>query len=107
MIKNLKKLRREFNVSQQRLAEVILVSQQSVNKYENKDVEPDIDTLIKIAEFFDVSLDYLAGRTEVREMADKMRMSDLDSAEARLIRGYRSLTDKQKKCISELVENYK
>lgn len=107
MIKNLKKLRQEFNVSQQRLAEIILVSQQSVNKYENKDVEPDIDTLIKIAEFFDVSLDYLTGRTEVREMADKTKMSDLGGAEVKLIIGYRRLTDKQKKCISELVESYK
>ena len=106
MIKNLKKLRQESGISQQGLADVILVSQQSVNKYENKDVEPDVTTLIKIAEYFDVSLDYLVGRTEIREMADRDRMSDLSSDEAKAVREYRKLTDKQKKCIIELLESY-
>ncbi len=106
MIKNLKKLRQESGVSQQGLADVILVSQQSVNKYENKDVEPDMATLVKIAEYFDVSLDYLVGRTGIREMADKEKLSDLSSDEVKLVKEYRKLTDKQKKCIIELLESY-
>lgn len=106
MIKNLKKLRQESGISQQKLADVILVSQQSVNKYENKNVEPDLETLVKIAEFFDVSLDYLAGRTGVREMADKTRMSDLSGDEERLVKRYRKLKDNQKKCVVQLVESY-
>jgi len=106
MIKNLKKLRQESGVSQQRLADIILVSQQSVNKYENKNVEPDIETLVKIADYFDVSLDYLAGRTQIREMADKDKLSDLSSDEVKLIREYRKLKDKQKKCIIELLKSY-
>ena len=106
VIKNLKKLRQEYGISQQKLADIILVSQQSVNKYENKDIEPDIDTLIKIADFFGISLDYLVGRTEIREMADRDRMSDLSSDEAKAVREYRKLTDKQKKCIIELLESY-
>ena len=106
MIKNLKKLRQEVRVSQQKLADIILVSQQSVNKYENKDVEPDMATLVKIAEYFDVSLDYLVGRTDVKEMADKTRMSDLSSDEAKLVRAFRKLTDKQKKCVIELLGSY-
>ena len=106
VIKNLKKLRQEYGISQQKLADIILVSQQSVNKYENKDIEPDIDTLIKIADFFGISLDYLVGRTEIREMADRDRMSDLFSDEAKVVREYRKLTDKQKKCIIELLESY-
>ena len=77
MIKNLKILRQEKGISQQQLADVILVSQQSVNKYENHDVEPDIDVLIKIADYFDVSLDYLVGRTDIKEMVTKPKMSDL------------------------------
>ncbi|MBR6940533.1 MAG: helix-turn-helix transcriptional regulator, partial [Clostridia bacterium] len=59
---NLKKLRTEFKISQQQLADAIGVSQQSVNKYENQDVEPDISVLIKIADYFSVSVDYLIGR---------------------------------------------
>ena len=66
MVKNLKKLRLEFGISQQQLADVIGVSQQSVNKYENHNVEPDIETLIAIAEYFNVTIDYLVGRDESR-----------------------------------------
>ena len=51
MIKNLKALRKEYNISQQQLANIIGVSQQSINKYENHTVEPDIETLKAIATF--------------------------------------------------------
>ncbi len=51
MIKNLKALRKEYNISQQQLANIIGVSQQSINKYENHNVEPDIETLKAIATF--------------------------------------------------------
>lgn len=62
MIKNLKTLRNQRGISQKALADIIMVSQQSINKYENHNVEPDIETLIKIADYFQVSLDYLVGR---------------------------------------------
>lgn len=51
MLKNLKKLRLRKGLSQQRLADIIGVSRQSVNKYENHSIEPDIDTLISLANF--------------------------------------------------------
>lgn len=106
MIKNLKKLRQEAGISQQKLAEVILVSQQSVNKYENKDVEPDVDTLIKIADIFGVSLDYLVGRTEVKEMAGENTEDHVKLDEVKLLNGYRRLNDKQKKCVVQVIESY-
>ena len=62
MIKNLKTLRKQKGISQRDLAEILMVSQQSINKYENHNVEPDIETLIKMADYFQVSLDYLVGR---------------------------------------------
>ena len=69
MLKNLKKLREERKLTQKQLAEVILVSQQSINKYENHGVEPDIATVIRLADYFSVSVDYLIGRTTVRDRA--------------------------------------
>lgn len=59
MIRNLKKLRTEKGVSQRQLGEAIGVSQQSINKYENYEIEPDIRTLIMMAQYFDTSVDYL------------------------------------------------
>lgn len=67
MLKNLKKLRTEKGISQQKLADIIMVSQQSINKYENQSCEPDINTMIRIAEYFDVTLDYLVGRSTIRK----------------------------------------
>lgn len=49
MIANLKKLKEEAGMSQRQLADSIGVSQQSVNKYENHNVEPDIAVLVQIA----------------------------------------------------------
>ena len=106
MIKNLKSLRNSIGISQQQLADVILVSQQSVNKYENHNVEPDIDTLIKISDYFNVSIDFLVGRTEIKDMASKLNLSDLSQAEQELIENYRQLGDKQKNCIKTLIESY-
>ena len=45
MLPNLKTLRQEKGVSQQRLADAIGVSQPSINKYENHNIEPEIEIL--------------------------------------------------------------
>ena len=64
MIKNLKALRKEYNISHQQLPNIIGVSQQSINKYENHNVEPDIETLKAIATFFNTTIDFLVGFDE-------------------------------------------
>ena len=43
MLRKLKQLRQEYGISQQRLADAIGVSQPSINKYENHNIEPDIE----------------------------------------------------------------
>lgn len=63
MLKNLKSLRTENKISQESLGKIIGVSQQTINKYENHNVEPCINILIKISNYFDVSVDYLVGNT--------------------------------------------
>ena len=66
MLKNLRLLREEKGMSQKQLADCIGVSQQSINKYENHNVEPDIGALIRIADCFSTSVDYIIGHTEER-----------------------------------------
>lgn len=60
----LKALRKERNVSQLKLAMDLNMNQNSISRYENGEREADYETLIKIADYFDVSLDYLLGRTD-------------------------------------------
>ena len=52
-------LRKKEGISQEKLAEIIGVSRQAVTKWENKNANPDTENLIRLAEFFGVSLDEL------------------------------------------------
>ena len=61
---NLSLLRKEKNMEQMLLAKVLGVSQQTISRWENNVVEPDIKSLIKIADYFDVTTDYLLGRVD-------------------------------------------
>ena len=63
-MKNLKTLRLSKNLSQQQLALRLDLSQQTIYKYENQITEPDIATLIKLADYFNTSVDYLIGNTD-------------------------------------------
>lgn len=62
MVANLKKLRNEHGYSQKALADMLGITQQAIYKYENLSVEPDIRTLILLADIFNVTVDYLIGR---------------------------------------------
>lgn len=64
----LKKLRKEKNVSQLKLAIDLNMNQNSISRYENGEREADYATLIKFADYFDVSIDYLLGRTKNPKM---------------------------------------
>ena len=63
----LKELRKEANINQEKLAEILNTYRANINRYEKRTREPDYDTLIKVADFFDVSADYLLGRTDNRK----------------------------------------
>lgn len=60
----LKELRKKKGISQLRLAIELNTTQNTISRYETGEREPGIDELIKIADFFHVSVDYLIGRTE-------------------------------------------
>lgn len=62
--KRLKHLRQLNNITQQELADYLKVGKTTISNYETKYSSPDAETLYKIADFFDTSVDYLLGRTE-------------------------------------------
>jgi transcriptional regulator with XRE-family HTH domain len=106
MIKNLRKLRLEKGISQQQLANEVWVTQQSINKYENHKIEPDIEMLIKIADYFETSVDYLTGHTDIDRVIENVRRYDLGAAEYELIDNYRKLSPKQRESIESIIDNY-
>lgn len=60
----LKELRLARNITQQRLAIDLNMNQNSISRYENGEREADYRTLILLADYFNVSIDYLLERTE-------------------------------------------
>ncbi len=62
----LRELREEKQLTQEELGKLLNVSRQAVSSYEKGENEPTIDALVKIANIFNVSLDYLLGRTKER-----------------------------------------
>ena len=63
----LTKLRTKAGVSQQAIGDALSVSRWAVHNYEAGKNRPDFDGLIALADYFDVSLDYLVGRSDRRE----------------------------------------
>lgn len=61
----LKEQRKMFKLTQRDMAEKLGISQPSYIRYENGSSEPSQENLVKIADIFDVSVDYLLGRADL------------------------------------------
>ena len=63
-MKRLKELRKERQLTQQELGEIINCTHTAINYYENGKRQPDLETLCKLADYFNVSVDYLLGKPQ-------------------------------------------
>lgn len=59
---NLAKIRKQKGYSQREIAEVLKTTQQQINKYENGQQEMNVSRFIELADFYNITLDELAGR---------------------------------------------
>ena len=69
MAERLRNLRAEKGMGQNALAEALGVSNASISYWENGKQEPSVSAIYKLAVYFDVSVDYLLGRSEVTYLA--------------------------------------
>ncbi|MBE6639329.1 MAG: helix-turn-helix transcriptional regulator [Ruminococcaceae bacterium] len=60
----LKEIRKSKGISQLKLAMDLNTNQNTISRYENGEREPGINELIKIADYFNISIDYLLERTD-------------------------------------------
>lgn len=65
----LKELRKERGISQVKMAMDLCTNQNTISRYETGEREPGIAELIRIADYFGVSIDYLVGRSENPKMS--------------------------------------
>lgn len=62
----IKELRISLGMNQENFGKVLCVTKQSVSNWENENILPSIDMLVKIAEMYSVSTDYLLGLNDKR-----------------------------------------
>lgn len=99
----LRSLRKNFGLSQQKLADVIgSVSKSSINMYERGEREPGFETMEALADFFNVDLDYLYGKSDLpnKSCDSKLYQShlvvDLSAEELSVLEAYRAIVDQEK-----------
>jgi transcriptional regulator with XRE-family HTH domain len=69
--KKLKGLRSEYKITQEELAKIIGVTTSMIGMYETDSRKPSYEVLLKISEYFNVSTDYLLGKTDKRTNISK------------------------------------
>lgn len=68
----LKELRIEKNLTQAQLAKFLNISPSSIGMYEKNRRIPDTETLKRFAKYFNVSVDYLIGKSDIKESAEEL-----------------------------------
>ena len=103
-MKNIKRLREERELSQQQLADKLSTSQQNIYKYERDITEPDISTLIRLADFFETSIDYIIGYTSIPHKIEPVEKFELNHDEAELMEKYRKLNGNARQNLQNIID---
>ena len=101
-----KYLRKEKNLSQVQLAESLKVSKACISMIEIGKNEPTANTLLRYADFFECTTDYLLGREDDFGIiaVQKEKASDLSEEELQLVKTYRRLNMKNRLHVSTYAE---
>lgn len=101
-----KSLRLQEKYSQQELADKLGIAKSTVSMYENGKRQPDLETLEKIADFFNVDMDYLIGRKETSNKHKETHKSYAD-VELLIARNGKKFTVEQKMELIKLLSEIK
>lgn len=97
---NLKILRNNAKMSQKALGDLLFVSQQTVAKWETNRATPNPETVVKIADIFGVTTDYLLGK----EDAPAPQKDALDGVEFAFYGDVSDFTEEEKQDLADFVE---
>lgn len=92
----LKKLRKERKLTQEEIALKLGIIRSTYSNYESDKREPDFDTANIMADFFEVSVDYLLGKTEMRSINERSRNDALEK--------YSRLPKNKKKLVDDMID---
>lgn len=99
----LKQLRKSFDLTQESFANKISSSRSTIAGYETERKEPDYETLKKIADFFDVSVDYLLGITDIKKIEQSSSDKEKDNSNP-FLREFEGLSEESKKEVEKYME---
>lgn len=105
-MKNLRIIRKQNKLSQKVLGEKLHVSTTAISNYETGANFPDMAVLRAMAEYFDVSLEYLLDLTSVPYPIPKADQYLLDKPMVRLVEALYSLPEEDRKPLIKVIENY-
>lgn len=99
-MEKLRQIRKEAGITMKQLAVAVGVAEASISFYETGKRQPDIDTLCRLANYFNVSIDYLVGNnTALTASENSERIFATDAEERELITLFRSITREAKDVI--------
>lgn len=102
----IKVLREDAGLTQIAFAKILNISNSALSQYESGDRIPSDATKIKIADHFDISLDYLLGRTEQKQNVSMQFPKGISVAEEELISVYRTASADDRAIIDNIVRRY-
>ena len=84
MSNRIKALREDRDMRQSDLAREVGIDQRTISNYETGKTNPDSEALIRLADFFGVSIDYLVGRTAFNSTPDPKRAKLIERIKSEL-----------------------
>lgn len=97
-------IRKQRKMTQEKVGELVNMSQRSVANWESGDRSPSIPTLIELSEKFNVSIDYLLGCSDVPEKAKKQPVAQDDELLAKVISRLQDLPEPALSRVSDFLE---
>lgn len=97
----LKDLREDKDTSQKQIAEELKLAEKTYQRYERGENDIPLEKALFLANYYKVSLDYIAGRTNDKR---GLTRSELSAEETELIKKYRSLSEKRQGKLFERLE---
>lgn len=96
----IKELRIEKGLLQSDIAKYIKKSERIVGFYESGERDPNTDTLLKLSELFDVSIDYILGKSNFKNY----KKIELDAIDVAFAKGIKELTKENQQTLKNLME---
>ena len=100
-VERVKELRLEKGLTQQELANFFYLNKSSISRYEKDKQIPELETLEKLSDYFEVSLDYLLGKSDIKNPEKAIKLNTSNSISTK------GLSDENIKLINAMINQLK